>query len=61
MVSNSKHPNQSYETNTFSSENLSSDELIVDLYGFEGPFDLLLTLSRSQKFDLMQISILQLA
>jgi segregation and condensation protein A len=61
MVSNSKHPNQSYEPNTFSFENLSSDELIVDLDGFEGPLDLLLTLSRSQKLDLMQISILQLA
>ena len=61
MVSNSKHPNQSYEPNSFSSENLSSDELIVDLDGFEGPLDLLLTLSRSQKLDLMQISILQLA
>ena len=61
MVSNSKHPNQSYEPNTFSSENLSSDGLIVDLDGFEGPLDLLLTLSRSQKLDLMQISILQLA
>ena len=61
MVSNSKHPNQSYAPNTFSSENLSSDELIVDLDGFEGPLDLLLTLSRSQKLDLMQISILQLA
>ena len=61
MVSNSKHPNQSYEPDTFSSENLSSDELIVDLDGFEGPLDLLLTLSRSQKLDLMQISILQLA
>ena len=61
MVSNSKHPNQSYEPNTFSFENLSSDELIVDLDGFEGPLDLLLALSRSQKLDLMQISILQLA
>jgi segregation and condensation protein A len=61
MVSNSKHPNQSYEPDTFSSENLSSNELIVDLDGFEGPLDLLLTLSRSQKLDLMQISILQLA
>ena len=61
MVSNSKHPNQSYEPNTLSSENLSSVELIVDLDGFEGPLDLLLTLSRSQKLDLMQISILQLA
>jgi segregation and condensation protein A len=61
MVSNSKHPNQAYEPNTFSSENMVSDELIVDLDGFEGPLDLLLTLSRSQKLDLMQISILQLA
>ena len=40
---------------------MSSDELIVDLDGFEGPLDLLLTISRTQKLDLMKISILQLA
>nr|WP_082733970.1 ScpA family protein [Pseudovibrio hongkongensis] len=39
-----------------------SDEprLEVDLDGFEGPLDLLLTLARAQKVDLTKISILQL-
>ena len=35
--------------------------LILDLDGFEGPLDLLLTLARSQKVDLLQISVLALA
>ena len=35
--------------------------LIVDLDGFEGPLDVLLTLARNQKVDLTRISILQLA
>lgn len=34
---------------------------VVDLDGFEGPLDLLLTLSRNQKVDLRKISVLQLA
>ena len=38
-----------------------SGTLVVDIDGFEGPLDLLLTLSRSQKVDLRKISILQLA
>ncbi|HLN08420.1 MAG TPA: ScpA family protein [Xanthobacteraceae bacterium] len=40
-----------------------SDEpaLIVDVEGFEGPLDLLLTLARNQKVDLAKISILALA
>ena len=40
-----------------------SDEpaLIVDVGGFEGPLDLLLTLARQQKVDLAKISILALA
>jgi segregation and condensation protein A len=40
-----------------------SDEpsLIVDVEGFEGPLDLLLTLARAQKVDLARISILALA
>jgi len=36
-------------------------QLILDLDGFEGPLDILLTLSRSQKVDLSKISILELA
>jgi segregation and condensation protein A len=41
----------------------ASDEaaLIVDVDGFEGPLDLLLTLARQQKVDLSKISILALA
>lgn len=35
--------------------------LIVDLDGFEGPLDVLLTLARNQKVDLTRISILRLA
>ncbi|GGL74534.1 segregation and condensation protein A [Wenxinia marina] len=42
-------------------ERLAAEALIVDVDGFEGPLDLLLTLSRTQKVDLRQISILALA
>ena len=37
------------------------DALIVDVDGFEGPLDLLLTLARRQKVDLAAISVLELA
>src|SRR5438270_8070425 len=37
------------------------EALIVALEGFEGPIDLLLPLARSQKVDLLKISVLQLA
>jgi segregation and condensation protein A len=42
---------------------LGTDEpaLVVDVEGFEGPLDLLLTLARQQKVDLAKISILALA
>lgn len=40
---------------------LSAEALIVDVDGFEGPLDLLLTLSRTQKVDLRRISVLALA
>ena len=36
-------------------------ELVVDLDGYEGPIDVLLSLARDQKVDLTKISILQLA
>ena len=42
-------------------ERLSAEALIVDVEGWEGPLDLLLTLARTQKVDLRQISILALA
>ncbi|MEP3297356.1 MAG: ScpA family protein, partial [Pseudoruegeria sp.] len=40
---------------------LEAEALIVDVDGFEGPLDLLLTLSRTQKVDLRKISVLDLA
>ncbi len=42
-------------------ERLAAEALIVDVGGFEGPLDVLLTLSRTQKVDLRQISVLDLA
>jgi segregation and condensation protein A len=37
------------------------ERLVVDLEGYEGPIDVLLTLAREQKLDLTRISILALA
>lgn len=42
-------------------ERVAAEALIIDVDGFEGPLDVLLTLSRTQKVDLRQISILELA
>ena len=42
-------------------DRLAAEALIVDVDGFEGPLDLLLTLSRTQKVDLRKISVLNLA
>jgi segregation and condensation protein A len=42
-------------------ERVAAETLIVDVDGYEGPLDLLLTLSRTQKVDLRKISILDLA
>jgi segregation and condensation protein A len=38
----------------------ADEALIVEVEGFEGPLDLLLTLARTQKLDLMAISVLKL-
>lgn len=43
------------------SDRLAAESLIVDVDGFEGPLDLLLTLGRTQKVDLRRVSVLQLA
>jgi segregation and condensation protein A len=40
---------------------LAAEALVVDVDGYEGPLDLLLTLARSQKVDLRRVSILRLA
>ena len=42
-------------------ESLAAEGLIVDVDGFEGPLDLLLSLSRTHKVDLLKISVLDLA
>ncbi|WP_308915318.1 ScpA family protein [Jannaschia sp. LMIT008] len=39
----------------------AADTLVVDVEGYEGPLDVLLALARSQKVDLRQVSIVQLA
>ena len=42
-------------------ERLAAEALVVELGGYEGPLDLLLSLARGQKVDLLRISILRLA
>ncbi len=50
------------ETNLLEASTSSADDaLIVELEGFEGPLDLLLSMARSQKVDLLRISVLKLA
>ncbi|WP_299965565.1 ScpA family protein [uncultured Roseobacter sp.] len=51
-----------FEEDTVSvADRLAAEALIVDVDGFEGPLDLLLTLGRTQKVDLRKISVLALA
>ncbi|WP_375691194.1 segregation and condensation protein A [Pseudooceanicola sp. LIPI14-2-Ac024] len=42
-------------------DRLAAEALIIDVEGYEGPLDLLLTMARTQKVDLLKISVLQLA
>ena len=50
------------QTDTFEEEPVREMyDLVLDLDGFEGPIDLLLTLARHQKVDLSKMSILTLA
>lgn len=52
----------SFEEDTLTvADRLAAEALIVDVDGFEGPLDVLLTLSRTQKVDLRKISVLALA
>ena len=57
MTVDPSSPHESLEL----AERLDAENLIVDVDGFEGPLDLLLSLSRSQKVDLLKISVLELA
>ena len=54
-------PEQFSAASTSVADRLAAEALIVDVDGFEGPLDLLLTLSRTQKVDLRKISVLGLA
>ena len=49
------------EDETSVADRLAAEALIVDVDGYEGPLDLLLTMARTQKVDLMKVSVLQLA
>src|SRR5919108_3777693 len=40
---------------------VTDSQFVLDLDGYEGPIDVLLTLAREQKVDLTKISILDLA
>lgn len=51
---------EEFEAGGASPHAASADVLIVDIGGFEGPLDILLTLARTQKVDLRNISILEL-
>ncbi|MGJ8606150.1 MAG: segregation and condensation protein A [Marivita sp.] len=55
----SKAPEDGFDTTV--ADRLVAEALIVDVDGFEGPLDLLLSLSRTQKVDLRKVSVLQLA
>ena len=42
-------------------EAIAAEALVVDVDGYEGPLDMLLSMARAQKVDLRHVSILQLA
>jgi segregation and condensation protein A len=50
-----------FDTTIEADRGTTEPAMIVDVEGFEGPLDLLLTLARQQKVDLHKISILALA
>jgi segregation and condensation protein A len=56
-------PNFATETDDFETtqDRIASEALLIDVDGYEGPLDLLLTLARTQKVDLRKISVLALA
>ena len=53
---------ESNDTSQISVEQrVAAESLVIDVEGFEGPLDVLLTLARTQKVDMRKISVLQLA
>jgi segregation and condensation protein A len=61
MASGDIDQTQIWETYQTADRAEAEPALVVDVDGFEGPLDLLLSLARSQKVDLARISILALA
>ena len=58
----SEEPEQFEEGQAFEAPSAESGvSLVLDLAGFEGPIDVLLTLAREQKLDITQISMVALA
>lgn len=58
-MSGAFQPNLDFEAARTAAED--GDALIVDVDGYEGPLHVLLALARSQKVDLLQLSVLKLA
>jgi segregation and condensation protein A len=58
-MSGSFQPNLDFAAATTAAED--GEALIVDLEGYEGPLHVLLALARSQKVDLLKLSVLKLA
>lgn len=55
-------PSLAFEALPFDDEALTDDEaLVIDLEGWEGPLHVLLALARTQKVDLLKLSITRLA
>ena len=58
----SEYPEEFEEGQAFDAPSAASGvSLVLDLAGFEGPIDVLLTLAREQKLDITQISMVALA
>lgn len=54
-------PDDIFDSSDLDFADPGTEGLLIDVDGYEGPLDLLLTLSRNQKVDLRKISILALA
>jgi len=61
MTASDTNQTQMWETYRPADRGTGEPALVVDVDGFEGPLDLLLTLARNQKVDITRISILALA
>lgn len=61
MATSDINQTQIWETYQAADRGDAEPALVVDVDGFEGPLDLLLSLARSQKVDISRISILALA